>query len=253
MYQNPIAKAGTGTLIGGRPNSMMYVADPQTCFNDNYELPVQLRRIDHIELPDIAKTIKVEGGVNADLLNVLGTGEAPIRAGVGFNKVQTIELSFEDVQLEYLDSVAIKYYYDNVMDETCKDFLDQVGFIIQAIKVGKMRFVFTDKNGAKIELSTPVIEDILRLGVDIEYSIENRYSLIIETPKYLGYQLGQLRKSDNGYTLYRASTTKKNQYVFKSINVFQGGKSWGVATQYSSGYRYRASEASIVKQSIYLD
>lgn len=251
MYQNPIAHAGPGTLIGGSPKQMMYVASPQTCFSDSDELPVKLRQTTSIALPDIAKTINVSGNLNAELVNLLGAGQSPIGIGTNFKRVKQISLSFEDVSLEYLDAIAVKYYYDNVMDQTCKDFLDQVGFIVQAIKVGKMKFEFTGSSGGKIALSTPVLEEILKLGLGTEFSIENKYSLIIKTPKYLGYQLGQLRKKDNGFVFYRAVKEKKNRWVFESINVFSGGKSFASNLKYSSGYRRRISEASIVKNSIY--
>jgi hypothetical protein len=222
LYQNPIEEAGSGTFIGGPPSHMMYVAHPQTCFPDDaFDGDFPMRKTDRVVLASIAKKITTEGKVNAELIEVLGAGSNPIGVGVGFDLIKTIELQFKDVTVEYLDSVVLKGYYDNGMSEVCKDFLNEVGFVIQALRVGQMRFEFTSNGGTKIELSAPVIEQILDLGIDVGWRVENRYTLVIDTPKYLGFQLGQLKEVDNGMSLFRASTVKNNKYQFKSISVFQ--------------------------------
>lgn len=225
LYQNPIEEAGTGTLIGGPPSHLMYVAHPQTCFPDDaFDGELQLRKSDRVVLPSIAKKITTEGKVNAELIEVLGAGSNPIGVGVGFDLVKTIELQFKDVTVEYLDSVLLKSFYDDGMDEVCKDFLNETGFIIQALRVGQMRFEFTSSGGTKIELSAPVVEQILDLGIDVEWRVENKYTLVIETPKYIGFQLGQLKEVDNGMSLYRAAKVKKNKYQFESISVFSSSR-----------------------------
>lgn len=252
LYQNPIEEAGTGTLVGGPPSHMMYVAHPQTCFPDDPELGLNFRKTDSVSLPSIAKKITTSGKVNADLIEVLGAGSSPIGVGVGFDMVKTIELQFQDVSVEYLDSVLLKTFYDNSMDDVCKDFLNEVGFVIQALRVGKMKFEFTNKTGAKIELSAPVVEQILNLGIDVGWSIENRYTLIIETPKYLGYQLGQLRAKDNGMALYRAATVKKDKYVFESISVFDVNEKSNNLRR-SLSRREIPEGASLLPHSVYLD
>lgn len=220
QYNSPIEAAGTGTLIGGPPSHMMYIAHPDTCFADNPDLNIPLRRYDKVVLPTIAKRIETSADVNFDLIEVLGAGANQIGVGVEFDRIQTISLEFHDVTIEYMDAIALKHYYDNYMSEDCKVYLNQVGFIIQALKVGKMKFRFTDAHGVDLELSAPVIEQILNLGVDVGYSIENAYTLVIESPMYLGFQLGQLRYSDEGAVLYRAAKVKKNKYLFESISVF---------------------------------
>jgi hypothetical protein len=256
LYQTPIAHAGTGTLVGGPPSGMMLVSHPQTCFPDLPELGYQIRRIDNVNLPNIARKITVSGNLNVELLNVLGAGAAPIGVGAGIDNVQEIELTFEDAQVEYLDSVLLKTYHDQVMDQVCKDFLDQVGFVVQALKVGKMKFEFKRRNGARIELTTPVLEDIVSIGVGVDYEIENRYTLVINTPKYLGYQLGQLRKKDGGYAFYRANKIKRDKYVFKSINVFQSdSRRKRMATRFAPMLLHGRDldKASMKNHAIYMD
>jgi hypothetical protein len=224
MYPQAIEQAGTGTLLGGSPNAVAYVAHPDTCFPTNIEPTQFLRRIDNVVLPSKAKKINTSGKLNAELIGVIGNGNGAISAGAGFSRVQEMELQFHDVQVEYFDLIHLKRYYNDYLDPTCKDFLNEVGFISQALKVGKMKFKFKSKNGFNIKLSAPVVEQILDLGVDLDYHIENEYTLVIDTPKYMGYQLGQLRYEDEGVSLYRASTVKRNKYQFKSISLFDDSR-----------------------------
>lgn len=139
--------------------------------------------------------------------------------------MQEIQLEFHDVSVEYLDSVILKTFYDQQMDSVCQNFLNEMGFIVQALKVGKMKFQFKSKNGTSIALTVPMVEQILNLGVDLSWHIENEYSLIIDSPKYLGFQLGQLKKSDQGMSFYRAAKVRNNKYIFRSISVFDPHKS----------------------------
>lgn len=245
-YNSPIENAGTGTLIGGPPNSMMYVANPQTCFPDANDLGLKLRFEDKIVLPKIARRMETSGSANADLIEVLGAGANQIGVGFGFDRVQNITLDFEDVSVVYMDSVALKTYYDLFISDVCKTFLNEVGFIIQALKVGKMRFKFTDKYGGAIELSAPVLVQILNLGIDVGYSIENSYELVIDSPMYLGFQLAQLKYEDEGVALYRASTVKKNKYQFINMATFNTGNSDRVAARGMRSFKARFDAASLI-------
>jgi hypothetical protein len=147
-------------------------------------------------------------------------GNATIGVGAKFKKVQTIVLTMKGVHIEYVDSVELAHYYQEEMSETCKDFLDRFGFIIQAIKVEQLVFQFYDKSGMALNLELNNIEQILDLDTSVDFNIENKLSLIISTPKYIGYQLGRLIREDNGLSLYRASRTRFGKFYFESLDLF---------------------------------
>lgn len=221
MFPQPIESADLGTMIGGSPKFLSYISDSQTCFPDKDPLAKQLKKSDSVNLPNIARTIQTSGSLNFDLLATLSSGTAPIKVGIGFSKVQSISLSFEDVSVEYMDLVLLSRYYNERLDQTCKDFLNEFGFIVQALKVGKMKFEFQDEVGGNIELSATVVADILDIGLDVDWQIENQYTLIINSPKYFGYQLGRLTKEDEGVSLFRASKVQSNKFVFKKTSLFK--------------------------------
>ncbi len=218
-YTTPLQNAGPGTLIGGNPQGLKLVASPQTCFPARIQ-EEKILRIDSTTIPKTEKMITTSGKANFKLLNLLSMGNATIGVGAKFKKVQTIVLTMKGVHIEYFDSVELAHYYQEEMSETCKDFLDRFGFIIQAIKVEQLVFQFYDKSGMALNLELNNIEQILDLDTSVDFNIENKLSLIISTPKYIGYQLGRLIREDNGLSLYRASRTRFGKFYFESLDLF---------------------------------
>ncbi|MBT6325309.1 MAG: hypothetical protein HOJ35_05030 [Bdellovibrionales bacterium] len=220
-YTTPLEFAGTGTLIGGGPKQLNIVASPDSCFPDEIDdVATNLRKVDNTTIPTRQWKITTQGNINIDLINFLSSGNAMLGAGIGFSKVQTMSLTMNGVHIEYLDSIRLTEFYTNQMNDTCREYLDRVGFIIQALKVDSLEFKFYDETGGNIKLSVDNIKEILEIGFDIQFSIEDGTTLLIETPKYIGYQLGRLKKSDEGIALFRASKTRRNKFIFKTLEIF---------------------------------
>lgn len=222
LYRNPLSKAGTGTLIGGSPKAMSIVEDPQTCFPDTYnESPTDLRATEETNLGNITQTLSFEGKAGVDLMNFMNNGDSLLSVGAEFNTIQSVQLSFEGAKVERLNTIKIEDFYQTKMSEVCKKYLDKVGFIIQALKVDRMRYSFKDKNGMDIKLTTEGISKYFNIDAHVKYHIERDYELVIDSPKYIGYQLGRLKYKDQGVSLYRSHFTLFNRYIFKSIAIFQ--------------------------------
>jgi hypothetical protein len=223
-YQVPLESAGPGTIVGGAPKSLSLVAEARTCFPDSVgESETGLRKIDRTTLPKRNYTVRARGRAVFDLINLAGMGNAVVNAGVEFNRVKGIELIMEGAQIEYLDSINLTRFYQGQMDAICKDYLDKVGFIIQAIRVDKLNFKFYSSNGGAIKLDFDKIEKIVDISADVAYSIENEVSLVINSPKYIGMQLGRLIKEDDGISLYRSSRVRNNKFVFEDMTHFDYG------------------------------
>ncbi len=225
-YTTPLQFANTGTLVGGNPNSLSIIANPETCFPSQVNgEPTNLRFLDESTLPSTSQSITVDTSLQADLFKVLQVGFPSIKAKVKLKEVSKIQLDFEGVHIEYMDAILLGEFYKNHMNMTCKNYLNKVAFIIQAIKVDKMRFQFYSLNSGLIQLSVEKIQQFLDLSGSVEWSIEKNTSLIINTPKYIGYQLGSLRTQDNGLALYRATKSILNKFIFKPLNLFPDVKS----------------------------
>lgn len=219
-YTTPLKHAGTGTLVGGSPNSMSIVAHPDSCFPVVMENNQRLRRRDDTSLPTRNEHFHVNGDIVVDVMDAIGNAAPTIGTNFRFKEVQSMELEFKGVHIEYLDSISLVNYYRNEMSWACQEYLDRVGFIIQAITADEMRFRFYKKNGGRIYLDVRNIEEYLDISLDIQWEITQNTTFIIKTPKYIGYQLGSLKRSDNGLSLLRASKTSFNKWVFKEVSVF---------------------------------
>ena len=103
------------------------------------------------------------------------------------------------------------------MNEACQQMLQTSPFIVQTLKINKMTFSFKDSYGAKVKLTPGVIGDMLNIGAGVEWEMKNDYELQIKTPKYIGYQLGQLDTSAPGYIgKYARTTDRKGNFIFET-------------------------------------
>lgn len=74
----------------------------------------------------------------------------------------------------------------------------QYPFVLNALKAKEMSFIFFDSWGGRVQLTADNLKQIVDIGADITWKIENDFKLIITSPKYIGYHLAQLRPEDNG-------------------------------------------------------
>ncbi len=163
-----------------------------------------------------------EGTVGLELLKMMNNGNSLFTVGLGVNSIQSIDLSFEGARIERLNIINLEDFYHNQMPEKCKKILTKnVGFVSEALKVDKMRFSFKDKTGAYIKLSMEGISEYLDINLDVKYHIEHDYELVIESPKFIGYQLGKFKIKNQKLRFYQARKTFLNNYIFKSSSVFQ--------------------------------
>lgn len=222
LYQNPLAHSGTGTLIGGRPSMMQLVSGPETCFPSEYEgEPTELRFIDEADLPSSHRQTTFNFGVGAGMLDILGNGNGLLNFGVGMSSDINITVNYEGATVEYIDAVKLKEFYDRYMSDTCKDFLDITGYVSQALRVEKMSFTFASKQGGQIDITLGgFLGGSVIPSANANWYVEDQYTLTIETPKYIGYQLGRLKREDGGYSFMRATNIKKDAYLWETLNVF---------------------------------
>lgn len=218
----PMQKSGTGTLIAGTPKAFSIIAPPEECFPKEINgTPTNFRFYDQSSLPTKIKNISASGRAKFDLIEIATLGGAPIGIGGQFERVETVGLEMSGVSIEYMNAPKVTTYYKNGMSEMCKIYLDFSGFIFQAIKVDKLIYTFYGRQGEKIELTTGALEEIIELGLEVEYEIENQAELVIKSPTYLGYQLGSLRYEDFGLSIYRSTRATKNKWRWKNIDLFK--------------------------------
>jgi hypothetical protein len=222
-YETPLEFAGTGTLVGGKPYEMQLIAPPESCFpNQISGAATNVRVTDNTELPMKSSAFQVTGNARVGLVDALGKGNSPLAVGVSFNKAQRVDFSYTRPKREYFDAIKLTDFYRRQIPEICKDYLDKVGFISEAIKVDEMRFKFYGSNGGAIDLTVVDPKTLLQVSLGTSWQVANTYELVITTPKYIGYRMGRLTRSDNGVSLCRAiKVSEEGSWQFECLDSFK--------------------------------
>lgn len=225
LYQKEIQSAGIGTLVGGRPDNMIFVASPEVCF------PKEIAGVDtkifytkKLNLPSSNHSFYLSDAAKWSIFSLLNSSAPIIDSGSEIINLDGIEIKFENISIEYTDIAMFLQFYEEVLPDICKDYLEQVGLIIQTLRIEKMSFIFYQKNKSKQVLSVDNLQKFIKLNGDIEWSIENKVQLNIFTPKYLGFRLGHLRKVNDHISLWIANNVVNNRYIFKAIKEIKTSK-----------------------------
>lgn len=209
-WQNPLKNTTTGTLVGGRPSAVSFVAPARDCFSEE-----SIERF-----TDYSEYSRVYSYTFQGSLGFLLSGNPLLSAGLGLNKNVFVVIEISGLTTEYMSSVQITDWYANGMSDTCKQYLNDVGFIIQALKADKLKLSFRNKSGAQINLDADNVSQYIGIAAGVNWEIQDDTTIVINTPKYVGYQLGRLRLEDDGRSLWRAMSVKDDKYIFERISVF---------------------------------
>mgnify|MGYP003672484468 CR=1 FL=1 len=209
-FQNPLENTFTGTLIGGRPDAISFVAPADDCYPSGI-IPRYTDRSEYTK----KYNYKFQGS-----LGFLLSGNFLLSAGLSLKKDITVEIELSGLTTEYMSSIDITDWYMEGMSETCRLYLNDVGFIIQALKAEKLSISFKKVSGNSIGLNADNVSEYVQFETGVDWEINDETSIVITTPKYIGYQLGRLRLSDQGRSLWRAMTIVEDKYFFERIALF---------------------------------
>lgn len=206
-FKLPMSSTRVGTILRGNNSEIYLVARPETCFPD---LLPPLRWVQETDLPSQYSDLQLE--FNSNLNSVLNLGNSQVQLNGSAKFVKTVELQFSGATIEYLDESAFFQHMENHVSEQCRSLIHQYPFIGQALRIESMRFVFRDERGASIDLEAR-LDEIVDISAEARWSLENRYTLLIESPKFIGYRMAKLKE---GILLYASKTDKNDQWIFEN-------------------------------------
>ncbi len=212
-FQNPMRDSNTGTLVGGRPDSLAFVAPSSDCFPDE----------DYKRVTDVSNFNKTYSYTFNGKLNLFTYGQTAISGSLKLSKDHTTVVSLKGLTHEYLSSIQVAEGYESIMSQTCKNFLDRFPFIIQALQSNKLSIAIYDRSGVEVHLDETNINEYLTISGDANWEIINGYRVELNTPTYIGYQLGKLTKADDGMSLWRSMSLKDGNFYYEPIYHFGGG------------------------------
>ena len=139
-YQNPMETSGSGTMLAGRPTALSFIAPPDDCFS-----PELLPR--NYDTSNFRKTYNYQFQGN---LGFLAFGTPVISAGLGLTNQHTVEVELNGITIEYLSSIGVTQWYRDGMSDVCREYLDDVGFVIQALITDSMKLSIKKIGGLNI-------------------------------------------------------------------------------------------------------
>ncbi|MAZ49545.1 MAG: hypothetical protein CME65_13375 [Halobacteriovoraceae bacterium] len=209
-YENPLERSGTGVMLAGRPNALAYVAPANDCFPED----ALVREYDTQHF-NRTYNYAFQGNLGFTVF-----GSSLFSAGLGLDRSHTVNVELNGITIEYLSNIQVTDWYKNGMSETCREYLEDVGFVVQALITDSMKISITKIGGTNVGLTEENIVDFIDFNAGVDYQIIDAYTVEISTPKYIGYQLGRIRMEDEGRVLYRAMVALDDQFVFEPISLF---------------------------------
>ena len=209
-YENPLENSGTGVMLAGRPTALAYVAPANDCFPED----ALVREYD-TQYFNRTYNYKFQGNLGFTVF-----GSALFSAGLGLDRTHTVNVELNGITIEYLSNIQVTDWYKQGMSETCQDYLQDVGFVVQALITDSMKISITKIGGTNVGLTEENIVEFIDFNAGVDYQIIDAYTVEITTPKYIGYQLGRIRMEDEGRILYRAMVAIDDQFIFEPISLF---------------------------------
>jgi len=217
-FRNPMSNANVGTIIKGAPSSLFLVAPSARCFPPVVgDHSTELIFTNQTNLPERYQEFIVD--FSAQVSSITENGNPTVEFNTTFRKAKTVSIKFENAQIESLDEIAFEDFYLNLMSDNCKKLIYRTPFLVGALRVDKMSYTFKDEVGGSIKLDVNNIDEIVKLHADVKWSIKNNYTLVIETPKYIGYRLAKISEADLGQIKFYAWSLDENgNFDFRKLS-----------------------------------
>jgi hypothetical protein len=212
-FQLPMPSTRVGTILRGSDKEMYLVARPERCFPDLPD-PRGLRWLQATDLPNEYRTIQF--GFTANANAILGSGSQSITLKMSASYVKTVQLEFVGATVEFLDEMSFADYLANGMPSECKRALAEYPFIGQGLRIESMKFIFKDVADGNIDL-TAKLSEIVDIEAGVNWHLENSYTLVIETPKYIGYRMAKVDAA-SGALLYATTIDQKGNWIFRAVS-----------------------------------
>lgn len=212
-FELPMPSTRVGTLLHGNNNELYLVAPPERCFPD-LAPDHNLRWIQATDLPNEDRKISFDFNINVNPVFTSGNAVVTFKGAATF--VKNVQVEFQGASVEFLDETNFQNYYANSMSGECKRLLSQYPFLGQTLRIEGMSFTFKDQAGANIDL-TANLSQIVDISAGVKWNIENNYTLVISTPKYIGYRMARLSDPNSAHLEYASTVDPDGNWIFQDM------------------------------------
>jgi hypothetical protein len=171
-----------------RPGSIIQVKENTIRWIDHLDIcryPSEILEPERSRIPNISFDKAVNYGVNAVI------GYKGITAGPGFSKVSKVTLEVQDHEVEYLRLIRFKEWVADPANKSkvSQGCMQELGkpdryLVTDAFRVSRGTYTLYDQAGAALNLSAPILKEILQFSGDVKYEITANGRLVIDQPVY---------------------------------------------------------------------
>ncbi len=219
-YRTPLDSVGVGTIVKGKPDNLIIYTKPEQCLPEKNPdgTATNLKWVSDTDLPQQVKEVKVDFSADLAFFGAAGNPIFEIKPTAHF--VSKVSVKFSNAQVEFINEMNFWAYYKSKMSETCKNAMSKFPIFWKTLKVNKMEYIFSNEAGGSIKLDAPAVQQMLNINVDVSWSIKDDYTLVIDTPKYIGFLAAQLTKesiNEEQMNVYSNRLNAKGEYIWETI------------------------------------
>lgn len=216
-YVLKIDNTRVGTFYEAGNNNLQLVQEAEFCMPDRAVEP--FRTVQNTSLDKEYK--KVQLAFNANVNDALKSGNSSVSLNLSASHIKTVEIEFGQATIERLIKNNLMEHYRTRMSDRCKRLFENNAFVNNSLRVESMSFRFMSSSGGLIDL-TSNINQVVDIDANVEWKVENKYTLVINSHKAIGYTMAQL--NSNGELDYGVRTDSRGHWIFKKESevFFQG-------------------------------
>jgi|GEM_PF-5550636 len=210
-YALQVDDTSVGTFYEGSNQNLQLVQEAEFCMPDRTFEP--FRKVQNTSLPKEYR--KIQLGFDAHVDDALKSGTASVSLNLSASHVKSVEIEFGAASVESLIKNNLMEHYKNGMSIRCRSLLENNAFITKSLRVESMKFKFESISGGFVDLEAD-LDQVVHIDADARWSVEDKYTLVISSPKAIGYNMAKL--NSEGTLEYAVKTDAKNHWIFKKAS-----------------------------------
>lgn len=220
-YVTPMSYSSAGSFVFNGPSQLQVYLPPGPCISTDL---IRSRPLDEtgtsvfsLHQRDGSKNeIEVDNATARQVFDQLGNGSVVIKVGIRFGDADRVYFKWSEPTLNYIEPQALIQHFQHAdMPSQCHEIYRKYAFTKSALKVDRLIFKFRDTAGGWIALTSENVGDMVDIGAGVEWHIENGTTLIIDTPKHIGYQLGKFSFLGDSINIKTAKEAKDDSFIWE--------------------------------------
>jgi hypothetical protein len=218
-YKTPVSDTLPGALFSeSTPDNLIFAGMHDECFPEDH-----LRHLRKTDIPQSLKKVSFSSSLDTGFFDEVGN--EIFKLNYDSSLVKEVKLEMKGVTFEGMSFRRLARYFDSGMDFYCQEDLlsGDFTFVLGGMRVESLEFSFKNNANSSLKLTSEKLKELIDLDSDTSWEIRNDYTLVVNTPKYIGYHMGKIRLGNDGEKILSIATSykhQKNKYFYEDVYKF---------------------------------